>query len=87
MIRLLLFGIFAFLIYTIVVTLLRILRSGRRPGPSMPPEKSSSGEDMVKDPVCGTYVPKHDAIRQQHPGGAHYFCSSACAERFRKGQQ
>jgi YHS domain-containing protein len=39
--------------------------------------------ELVKDPVCQTYVVRSRAIR---PGdGSPYFCSAACAERWAAG--
>jgi len=86
MIRLLLLVIFGFLLYTIVTTLLRLARGGRPLEPEVPPEKSSDGEEMIKDPVCGTYLPRGDAISRQTAEGRVYFCSSECAEQHRKSK-
>ena len=39
--------------------------------------------ELVKDPVCQTYVVRARAIR---PGaGSPYFCSAECAERWAAG--
>jgi hypothetical protein len=35
---------------------------------------------LVKDPVCGTYVPEHTAIH----AGDHFFCSEECRVKFLK---
>ncbi len=40
---------------------------------------------MVKDPACGIYLPKRDAVRERIKGETHYFCSERCAKNFRKG--
>lgn len=42
------------------------------------------GEDMVKDPLCNTYVPKKGAVEEKIRGTLYYFCSPVCAEGFRK---
>jgi len=83
MIRLLLLAIFAFLIYAMVSAILRIFRGTRPVDRHMPPEKSSSGEEMVKDPECGTYLPRSDALEAHVAGETHYFCSSACRDAYR----
>lgn len=36
----------------------------------------------VRDPVCGMEVDTATAIRVDHGGHAHYFCSEACRDRF-----
>lgn len=81
MIRLLLLVIIGFLVYSVVVALLRGL--GHRP--SAPPrEKSAEGEQMVKDPVCGTYLPRSDALAGTVAGETRYYCSRECRDRDRQ---
>jgi YHS domain-containing protein len=51
-------------------------------------QRSESAEDrtprdeLVKDPVCQTYVVRSRAVRRTARGGARYFCSPACAKRY-----
>lgn len=40
-------------------------------------------DDTVKDPVCGVYLTKEDAIIGNMEGERIYFCSMACLEKFR----
>jgi len=43
------------------------------------------GSQMVKDPVCGTFVdPKVSPVSSWHMGQTLYFCSPACKENFDK---
>jgi YHS domain-containing protein len=42
-----------------------------------------SGEEMVKDPNCDTYIPKSDAIKKKVGGETCYFCSNKCLEEYR----
>jgi len=37
---------------------------------------------LVKDPVCGTYVPERKAIQ----GGGQFFCSEECRRKFQQQQ-
>ena len=83
MIRLLLFAIFAFLFYTVVSTVLRLFRPPRGTSSSHPTSRES-GESMVKDPVCGTYLPQRDAVSLRHGGVDHSFCSAECRDRFKQ---
>jgi YHS domain-containing protein len=46
---------------------------------------ATESREMVKDPVCQTYVPKASAIQKIVHGETYYFCGAECAERF--GQQ
>lgn len=42
-------------------------------------------DELVKDPVCQTYVPRSRAIARQTDSGPRYFCSGTCADRFLAG--
>ena len=82
MVRLLLLVIFAFLIYAMVSAVLRIFRGAPPLNPPPPAEKSSEGEQMVKDPQCGTYLPRGDALSVTVAGKEEFFCSEACRDAF-----
>lgn len=45
-----------------------------------------SGE-MVKDPVCGTYVSTETDIRVKDEDQVYYFCSYECRDRFVQQQK
>jgi hypothetical protein len=38
-------------------------------------------DELVKDPVCQTYVVRSRALSRPGPEGPRYFCSEACARR------
>jgi len=38
-------------------------------------------DELVKDPVCQTYVVRSRAIARPGPEGPRYFCSDVCARR------
>ncbi len=46
-------------------------------------EKAKVGE-MVKDPVCGTYVSVESDIRVRDGEKVYYFCSYECRDKFLK---
>jgi hypothetical protein len=52
----------------------------RRP---LPAARSGPGptDELVKDPVCQTYVVRSRAVTRPGPEGPRYFCSDACARR------
>jgi YHS domain-containing protein len=56
-----------------------LLRSRR---PDEPAEDRTPRDELVKDPVCQTYVVRSRAVRRAARGGPRYFCSSACAKRY-----
>jgi len=37
----------------------------------------------VKDPVCETYVPRRTAVVRTAGSATYYFCSPACAAKFK----
>jgi hypothetical protein len=41
-------------------------------------QSPSAAGHLVKDPVCGTYVPEGTALRH----GEYFFCSEACRQKF-----
>ena len=50
----------------------------RRPRPLRRPEP----DELVKDPVCQTYVVRSRAVSRTAGGQLRYFCSRDCARRF-----
>ena len=40
-------------------------------------------DEMVKDPVCGMYVPQQESFSLQQHGQVHYFCSDTCRNEFK----
>jgi hypothetical protein len=38
-------------------------------------------DELVKDPVCNTYVVRSRAVTRQDAGVTRYFCSVRCADR------
>ena len=39
-------------------------------------------DELVKDPVCNTYVSRSRAVPHTDATGLHYFCSTECARRY-----
>lgn len=46
-----------------------------------------TGEDLVKDPQCGTYVPKSSSIKATIGGEDHFFCSEDCRNKYREANK
>ena len=42
---------------------------------------SAPADELVKDPVCQTYVVRSRALMRPGPQGPRYFCSDVCARR------
>jgi YHS domain-containing protein len=67
----------------IVMALLRLPAALRARPSSGPPRR----DELVKDPVCQTYVLMSRAIREEAGGAPAYFCSRECAARFHRGER
>jgi hypothetical protein len=67
-----------FLLFLVVafVLLLPLVRRYRLAGPA---QRRALGDELVKDPVCQTYIVKSRAVRRADAGGVRYFCSEQCA--------
>ena len=39
-------------------------------------------DDMVQDPFCKKYIPRHEAIKRHLGGKEILFCSKECADKF-----
>lgn len=61
-----------------VILLLPLLR---RLAAKARPTAPGLADELVKDPVCHTYVARSRAVRGEWRGAPVYFCSEACARR------
>ena len=66
-----------------VVVLSRLPSIWRSRLPEAPPRR----DELVKDPVCQTYVLMSRAVRGEAGGAATYFCSRECAARYQRGER
>jgi YHS domain-containing protein len=48
------------------------------------PKGTPIGEETHRDPVCGVYVTRDDAVVGRLEGERLYFCSMACLEKYRE---
>jgi YHS domain-containing protein len=53
----------------------------------LPSARPRVQDELVKDPVCQTYVVMSRAIRAEEGGAPLFFCSRECAARFRRGER
>jgi hypothetical protein len=60
------------------VLLLPLLRRIKLPAPAA---RRTLPDELVKDPVCQTYIVKSRAVRRADAGRIRYFCSEQCARR------
>jgi uncharacterized protein len=73
------------LLAAIIYILFRWLRRSASPPPkprSFEPPPGQNVEEMVQDPVCGTWVPVSQAVSLGQGRERHFFCSPACRDKF-----
>lgn len=54
----------------------------RRPAIAARRAPRALDDELVKDPVCQTYVVRSRAVTARGVDGAPYFCSTDCARRY-----
>jgi YHS domain-containing protein len=67
------------LVTVVIAILLQLLR---RPATTARRQQPALDDELVKDPVCQTYVVRSRAVTGGGADGAPYFCSTACARRY-----
>jgi YHS domain-containing protein len=72
------------LIAVVVLVVARLPAAWRARLPSPSPR---ARDELVKDPVCQTYVVMSRAIRSEAGGVPLFFCSRECAARFERGER
>jgi len=69
-------------VVVLVVTRLPAAWRARLPSPT-----NRTHDELVKDPMCQTYVLMSRAIRSEAGGAPLFFCSRECAARFQRGER
>ena len=72
------------LIAVVVIVVTRLPAAWRA---RLPPLSPRPRDELVKDPVCQTYVLMSRAIRSEAGGAPLFFCSRECAARFQRGER
>jgi YHS domain-containing protein len=71
------------LIFLLIGYLIYVLVKKRSSG-KIQEKKEEVKEEMYRDPVCGVYVTKGDAVIGRLDGERIHFCSMACLEKYRE---
>ena len=75
-----------FILVLVVLRLVWRFLAGVIDGVAGPRAKGGPAADpvpLVKDPVCGTYVPKARALAATADGQTAWFCSDRCRDQWR----
>ena len=82
MVRFLALAVVAFLLFLVVRASVHAFLGGLhragRPGST----RRAGLDQLVKDPVCETYIPRRKAISRGSGPATRYFCSVACADKY-----
>ena len=69
--------------FSIIYLAIKVVKALIFPKKNDESKNSDSGEDMVEDPCCGTFIPKSSALEKKSGGEKLYFCSKECWQRYR----
>jgi len=72
------------LLALVMIVVPAIMRSWRARVPSTP---RTQRDELVKDPVCQTYVLLSRSVTTEEDGVVTHFCSRECAARFARGER
>jgi YHS domain-containing protein len=76
------------LIFGIILIYLfyKLIRTWKRVSGPSKADPPATGEDLMEDPLCHTYVPVSYARRVEIDGKTVYFCSEKCLEQYKLGK-
>lgn len=80
MLRFILLAFLAYVAFLFIRVILGLKSVASRPKP--PREVQGV---MVKDKICGTYIPREDALVEVRGGVENYFCCEECRRKFLAG--
>lgn len=49
-----------------------------------PSPRIEEPDTLLQDPVCGTFIPRKEALKLVKDGKEYFFCSEGCLKRFRR---
>lgn len=75
------------LIFVVAIAVLFVLLKNKLGGGARPVEekdkKAIDTTNMVKDPICGTYIEETTPYKVKYYGKVYYFDSEECLEKFK----
>jgi YHS domain-containing protein len=81
-VRFLALAVLAFLLFLIIRASVYSFLGGLRGATRSGPTRRGGLDELVKDPVCETYIPRRKAISRGSGPALRYFCSAACADKY-----
>lgn len=84
--RFIIIMILAYVAYKFLTGLFRTKGAQNRPVPGRS-GPGATGEDLVEDPYCHTYIPLSSALKVSLQGQDVYFCSPKCRDEYRVSKE
>ena len=82
MLRFVALAVLGCLVFLVLRATLSAFFAGFRGSSRAAQPRQALRDDLVKDPVCETYIPRRKAVARTTAGTTRYFCSASCADRF-----
>ena len=82
MLRFVALAVLAILLFLILRASVYAFLGALRGQGSASPARRGGLDELVKDPVCETYIPRRKAISRGSGPAARYFCSASCADKY-----
>ena len=82
MLRFLALAVLVFLLFLIVRASVHAFLAGLRGGVRSKVSRRAGLDELVKDPICETYIPRRKAIARGSGPELRYFCSATCADKY-----
>lgn len=80
--RLVLLLVLLIIVVRIFSRITNAFREGMQDGAQRAPRASTQAVQMVRDPVCGTFVLPERAVTLVHGRTRVYFCSETCRDKY-----
>jgi hypothetical protein len=81
-VRFLALAVLALLLFLIIRASVSAFLGGLRGAGRPAPTRRAGLDELVKDPVCETYIPRRKAIARGTGPSTRYFCSAVCADKY-----
>lgn len=82
LIRLILICVLVYACIKVLVWVARQWKSVRARSEARRTDKGNEVSDMVRDPVCGTYIAAREALTIRRGGRDIHFCSTECRDKY-----
>jgi YHS domain-containing protein len=69
-----------YIAYRVVKKVKQSLSLGQGQAPRSP--QTQEPDTLVQDPVCGTFIPRRNALKTSRDGKEYFFCCEGCLKGF-----